>query len=192
MNRLRACQTAVRKDPELIESELEGITRSLKGHVQDIRRLIYDLRPLAIDQLGLEGAVQQQVERFSKGTGIHAFASVAGEIPPDSLAEVTVFRVLQECLRNVQKHSNATQVEVRLEGTESGLELTVQDNGQGFNPDVVSGRTAGGVGVLSMRERAELVGGHVTVESSPGNGCQVVLHVPGKEAEVGAHSNPVG
>ena len=192
-NRLRACQQLVRTDPRRAERELQETTDSLKGHVQEIRHLIYDLRPLAVDQLGLMGAVQQQLERFSQETGIQVYSDMSGEIDFDPLAEVTVFRVVQECLSNVQKHANASQVEVKLQATQAGLEVTIQDDGQGFDPNNVASGTIGeGVGLLSMRERAELVGGRLSVESSPGKGCQVVLFVPSKEVGVGAYSNPVG
>ncbi len=192
-NRLRACQRMVRTDPRRAERELQETTDSLKGHVQEIRHLIYDLRPLAVDQLGLRGAVQQQVERFGQETGIQVYSDMSGEVALDPLAEVTVFRVIQECLSNVQKHANASQVEVKLQATQAGLELRVQDNGQGFDPDDgVAGAMGEGVGLLSRGERAELVGGRLSVKSSPGNGCQVTLYIPSKEMEVGAHTNPVG
>jgi len=193
VNKLRSCQYMVRADPQQAERELAEVTKSLKGHIQDVRHLIYDLRPLAVDQLGLVGAVQQQLERFGEETGIQAFSSMSGDIALDPLAEVTVFRVVQECLSNVQKHANASQVEVRLQAMTNGLEVSVQDNGQGFDPHkIVSGSNGEGVGLLSMRERAELVRGCLSVWSSPGNGCQVVLYVPSGEAEVGAHSNLIG
>ena len=71
-NRLNACRYMVRTDPERVEGELEDVTKNLRGHIQEIRHLIYDLRPLALDQLGLKGAVRQQVERFGQETGIQA------------------------------------------------------------------------------------------------------------------------
>ncbi|MFQ5814806.1 MAG: sensor histidine kinase, partial [Anaerolineae bacterium] len=135
----------------------------------------------------------QQVERFSQETGIQAYFSMSGDVALDTLAEVTVFRVVQECLSNVQKHASASQVEVRLQGMKTGLEVSVQDDGRGFDPHDVVSRTIGeGVGLLGMRERAELLGGSLSVQSSPGDSCRVILHIPSREVEVGAHSNPSG
>ena len=192
-NRLNACRYMVRTDPERVEGELEDVTKNLRGHIQEIRHLIYDLRPLALDQLGLKGAVRQQVERFGQETGIQASFTMSREVALDPLAEVTIFRVIQECLSNVQKHANASQVKVRLQSMDTGLELKVQDNGRGFDPDDVAPTTAGqGVGLFSMRERAELLRGSLSVQSSPGSGCQVILHVPSREVEVGAYSNSLG
>ena len=123
-NRLNACRYMVRTDPERVEGELEDVTKNLRGHIQEIRHLIYDLRPLALDQLGLKGAVRQQVERFGQETGIQASFTMSREVALDPLAEVTIFRVIQECLSNVQKHANASQVKVRLQSMDTGLELT--------------------------------------------------------------------
>jgi len=188
-NRLRACQVLIRTDPQRAEQELEEIAKSLKGQIQEVRHLIYDLRPLALDQLGLIGAIQQQVERFSQETGIEATFSTSGEVALDSLAEATVLRVVQECLSNVQKHAGASQVEVRLEVVDTGLEVKVDDNGRGFDPgDVASSAAAEGVGLLSMRERAELLAGSLSLQSGPQGGCEVILHIPSKEVDVGVHS----
>ncbi|HEU4759872.1 MAG TPA: histidine kinase, partial [Dehalococcoidia bacterium] len=137
-NRLRACHNTLRSDPDQAEHELEEVARSLKGHVQEVRQLIYDLRPLAVDQLGLAGAVQQQLERFSKETGIRAYATVSGAADLDPIGELTVFRVVQECLSNVQKHAGAGQVDVTVRRVGAGLEVSVQDDGRGFDPMTVA------------------------------------------------------
>ena len=180
-NRLRACQHMVRTDPQGVEGELEEITKGMKGHVQEIRDLIYDLRPLVLDQLGLVEAVKQQVEQFGEETGVEASFSMSGDIALNPLAEVTVLRIVQECLSNVQKHAKASEVEVRLQGMDTGLEVRVQDNGQGFDPrDAASSAIGGGMGILSMQERAELLKGSLTVQGSPGSGCLVVLYIPSR------------
>lgn len=184
-NRLRACQQLVRADPQQAERELGEAARSLKGYVQDIRHLIYDLRPLALDQLGLAGALQQLLERFSKATGIQAYSGVTGVSSLDPVTEVTVFRVVQECLSNVQQHAGAVQVEVAVRAVEDGVEVSVRDNGLGFDASSPT-RFGVGVGLVSMRERAELVGGRLAVDSAPGKGCRVTLFVPSKVVQVGA------
>ena len=102
-NRLRACQYMVRTDPERCETELEEAAKSLKGHIGDIRELIYDLTPLALDQLGLVGAIRQQVERFGQQTGVQASFDTSGDVALAPLTEVTVFRVVQECLTNISE-----------------------------------------------------------------------------------------
>lgn len=193
VNRLRACQQTLRSDPQRAERDLEEITLELKGNIQDIRHLIYDLRPQALDQLGLVGSVRQQVERLSEETGVRTFASISDDLSLDPLLEATIFRIVQECLSNVRQHSGATQVDVTLQRTDAGLELAVQDDGCGFDPDGArNGAAWEGVGLVSMRERADLVGGRLTVRSSPGEGCRVRLWVPAKEVPLGAYSSTAG
>ena len=191
-NRLRVYQSKVRTDPEGTEQGLTEITTSLKGHVQEIRELIYDLRPMGLDQFGLLAALSQYIERFMQDTGIETSFTTSGDVVLDSLAEVTVFRIVQECLSNVQKHANASRVEVIFQGKDTGLKVHVKDNGLGFNQYATATRTPGGVGLLSMHERADLVSATLTVQSSPGSACQVVLHIPPREVEVGADSNLAG
>ena len=188
-NRIRACQTMVRNDPDAAQRELEEVASNLKGNVQEVRELIHGLRPLALDQLGLAGALGQQVDQFGHQTGIRASLDAPDYIPLDTLTEITVFRIIQECLVNVQKHAGATQVDVSLHLNETSLEARVRDNGRGFDPsDVAAGSEGTGMGLLSMQERAELLGGSVSVHSSPGTGSEVVLYVPlKKEARVGAN-----
>ena len=115
-----ACRYMVRNDSERAEKELEEMADGLTGHVQEIRELIHDLRPLALDQLGLTGALSQHVDTFGQETGISATFSTSGDIALNPLGDVTVFRVVQECLVNVQKHADADQVEVRVQPTDSG------------------------------------------------------------------------
>ena len=187
-NRIRACQGMVRTDPQRSERELGEVANSLKGHIQEIRELIYGLRPLVLDQLGLIGALEQHVERFGQETGLETAFSVSGEVTLNSLAEVTIVRVVQECLNNAQKHADATRVDVRLRVVETGLELTVEDDGRGFGRGEVAADTeTQGMGLRSMRERAELLNGSLSVEDSSGGGGLVVLHIPLEEQQVGAH-----
>ena len=192
-NRLRACQLMVDTDPDRAKMELEEIAKGMKGHVQEVRALIHDLRPLALDQLGLACAVEQHVAWFSQESGVHASFSVSEDAALNPFAEVTVFRVVQECLTNVQKHANATRVDVRLQVVDRGLKTTVKDDGRGFDfRDLASSPTNVGMGLLSMRERAEILGGSLSTESVPDGGSEIVLFIPLTEVVVGAHPSASG
>jgi signal transduction histidine kinase len=187
-NRIRACQYVVRADPQHAERQLAEIAASLKVHVQEVRALIYDLRPSALDQLGLAGATRQALDRFSQDTGLHTDLDVPEDLRLNPVVEVTAFRVLQECLSNVEKHANARRVEVGLHQTNEALMVRVQDDGRGFDPNSTApSGLDGGVGLVSMRERAELLGGSLEVRSSPGNGCQIVASIPTMEVTVGTY-----
>ncbi len=185
-NRIRASRRMVHSDPDKADKELQEVAASLKGNVQEIRELIHGLRPLTLDQLGLSAALGQYLEQFGKQTGIQGSINVSGQGLLDPLTEITAFRVVQECLTNVQKHSNASQVEVSLDFKDTGFEARVKDNGKGFDPDVVAAGAGGqGMGLLSMKERVELIQGSLSVNSHPEAGCEITLYAPAKEAGVG-------
>jgi signal transduction histidine kinase len=183
VNRLRVAQRLIESDPRQAEKELEEVTQSLKANIQDIRHLIHDLRPLALDQLGLQGAIQQQLDRFQKQAGVTLSVGIDPEINLDPLSEVTVFRVLQECLGNVQKHAQASAVEVLLRRNEEGCWLSISDDGLGFDPASANNGGGEGVGLIGMRERAELVGGALSIDGGPGRGTRLTLTIPVHRAE---------
>ena len=187
-NRLRACGNLVRSDSGGAEKELKEIADGLTGHIKEIRELAHNLRPLALDQLGLLEALRQHVDRFGQETGMSVSFTTSGDLALNPLAEVTVLRIVQESLGNIQKHADATQVEVDLKVKDSRLEASITDNGRGFNPgETALTATEVGLGLVSMRERAELLGGSLLVESSPGKGCRVRLQLPLEEAGVGTN-----
>ena len=188
-NQLRASRAIVRSDPAQAKAELEEVERGLRDHVRQIRELIYDLRPPALDQLGLAEAVRQYAERFARDAGVEAVVRATGELALDPLAEVTVFRVMQECLSNVQRHAGAKRVELSLERLNGGVTLVVADDGSGFDCQAVTEGAVGsgateraaegaGLGLLGMRERAALVGGSLDVSTGRGAGTRVTLRFP--------------
>lgn len=177
-NRLSVCRQLVRDDPLKAEAGLNEVISLLRPQISEIREMINQLRPLALDQLGLVAGLRQYVERFSDESGIDAPLTVSGSLPTDPLTEVTVYRVVQESLTNVRKHAQATTVQVTLSVSGENLEVTVADDGQGFDTEKAAHSTTGGIGLASMKERAELVGGSFTVESNPGKGCRTVLRIP--------------
>lgn len=179
-NRLSVCRQLVQSDPVKAEAGLDEVTTLLRGHIEEIRELINQLRPLALDQLGLVEALRQYVERFGEESGIRASLTVFGSLPTDPLTEVTIYRVVQESLTNVRKHAQATAVKVMVNRSDGHVEVTVSDDGRGFDPEKAATPAGLGIGLTSMRERAELVGGSFTVQSSPGQGCQTVLRIPAR------------
>ena len=177
-NRLSVCRQLVRVDSEKAESLLDEVTASLRGYIEEIRELINELRPLALDQLGLAAALRQYIQRYGEESGLQATLTVSGSLPSDPLTEVTIYRVVQESLNNVRRHAQATAVQVDLLGSDNIVEVVVSDDGQGFHPAKAVTSTVKGIGLESMRERAELAGGSFTVQSTPGQGCETLLRIP--------------
>ena len=176
--RLEACLSEVATSAPTLTAELERLDDLVGQATADIRRLVYDLRPPVLDQLGLLPALQQWVERFSRETGIAADLAVGAAVTMPAAAEVAIFRVAHEAMVNVQKHALASQVRISLsadEPTERGdwLRLVIRDNGTGFDSGGV-----GGTGLISMRERAEALGGTLQVLSRPASGTVLTMTIP--------------
>jgi two-component system sensor histidine kinase UhpB len=160
--------------PELAE-ELGELKRLVNQAMEELLQLARQLRPSALDDHGLMPALEGQVRRFGDQHGIEA--RLRSEGSADRLGgdqQLVVYRVAQEALANVARHARADQVDVDLVAHGSGVDLTVRDNGVGFQS---SGRP-GGLGLNGMAERARLVGGELKIRSGPGEGTTVTLHVP--------------
>ncbi len=149
--------------------------------LSEVHRVIYDLRPSVLDDLGLVSAVRWLGERHLAPLGIALRCEIAGldeRLPVE--VETAVFRVVQEALMNVVRHAGAETVLVQMERADGRLEIEVEDDGRGFDTGSVmtpdsSGR---GLGLLGIRERVELLGGKVTIDSAPGKGTRVAVSVP--------------
>jgi len=152
--------------------------------LNEMRLLVYELRPLALESVGLVGALRQRLDAVEQRVGIETRLVIGGEAGtiqlPTNLEE-ELFRIGQEALNNALKHAPPTSVEVLIhvvgDGTGQRVELEVRDNGQGFDLDAV--RDKGGMGLVSMRERAEKIGGRLTIRAAPGEGTQVRVVVGG-------------
>jgi two-component system sensor histidine kinase NreB len=151
------------------------LVQTINAAISQLRTLAIELRPTALDDLGLVPALERLTESYSRRTGVLvelAVDEISDRLPP--LVETTVYRVVQESLTNVAKHAGAESVIVRGEVHGSELVVTVTDDGKGFDPS----NQPGGFGLNSMRERSEMVSGTVRVTSSPGKGTTVELRVP--------------
>lgn len=173
---LRAVQRLVRGDPEAAESLALRVGEEVKGAVADIRNLVEDLRPAALDQLGLVSALREQAQSLSCADGGGSF-TVTVEAEGDfrhlpAAVEVAAFRMACEALNNASRHSEATICSVRLK-LNAALELEVVDNGRGVPED-----HRAGVGLSSMRERAAELGGTCRVEANPSGGTLVRARLP--------------
>ncbi|MDP8957251.1 MAG: histidine kinase [Actinomycetota bacterium] len=158
---------------------LQSISAELSEEALNLRRVMSDLRPPVLEERGLIPAVYDLAARLQREFGIPVSvqAQSDSEVPED--IETIAYRVLQEALSNVGKHAQATRVNVRVEAAAGTLQVSVEDNGRGFDPE--SAREflrRGKVGLASMRERAELAGGTFTIRSSRGGGTAVMVSLP--------------
>jgi signal transduction histidine kinase len=162
-----------------VRSRLDDSMSLVQQTAERVRDVMADLRPPALDDYGLVAALRWYGEQFARRTGIAI--AVEGEEPIPRLVprvENALFRIAQEALTNVAKHAHATHAKVAVEVGDGGLRLIVADDGIGFDSVHLAEPDAGrGWGLLTMSERAEAVGGHCSIESSPGQGAQVVVEV---------------
>lgn len=161
--------------PEKLQSEVLDAQDAVRSSLEDVRRIAIELRPEALDDLGLESALAVLCERFSERSGLDVRQRIDPQLPalgPE--VELVVYRVAQEALTNVARHSGSDRAELVLTGDAGGVTLTVGDHGTGLPP-----AASAGSGIRGMRERAGLIGATVSVgPGAEGTGCEVRLHVP--------------
>lgn len=165
-------------NPPRVLQEVEQMYQLLENIMEDLHRLAVDLRPASLDHLGLAAALQQHVAMVSEKFGLVArfqMLGLQGRLPEEM--EIAFYRIVQEALNNVVRHSKAKCVDVILEPRQDSLVLIIEDDGVGFDPQSISSKP-GRLGLFGMRERAEMLGGKLIIESCVGNGTTLVVEVP--------------
>jgi PAS domain S-box-containing protein len=156
-------------------ARIEALVTDLTGQ---IRQLSLDLHPHVLDDLGLKAALQWHIQSYEQRTKISvefdAGRLAATRLPPQM--EITIFRLVQEGLTNVARHAEASEAEVRLDQTAEGITLEIKDEGKGFSPDKIGGKTS--LGITGMRERVLLLDGTFEIVSSPGHGTRIKVSLP--------------
>ena len=169
--------------PEAMSGAIDQATDELGGEIDKLRALITELRPAALDELGLMAAIEALTERSATTAGLDIKADFAlpetwGRERLDPEVESTVYRLVQEALTNVVKHARAERVDLKVSMDGDAVTVSVRDDGVGFDPAT----TSEGFGLVGMRERLELIGGHVQVSSAPGQGTEVRAELPASGA----------
>jgi two-component system sensor histidine kinase UhpB len=163
-----------------VSRDAEQRLSAVRGHVEsiaeDIRRISRNLHPTMLMPLGLGPAVRELCREFSQRTHIRVECTIDLAVPLQQDVAHAVYRVAQECLSNVAKHSGSDQAHVALTERAGVLDLTVVDWGTGF--DINDLPSKAGLGLVSLRERARRMGGSVEIASEPGHGTTVTVHVP--------------
>jgi PAS domain S-box-containing protein len=159
-----------------VTAKIDAMLSILDTTVVATRRIAADLRPLMLDDLGLASAVQWLVQNFTRNTGVACELLVKEELELAEPYATAVFRIVQESLANVAKHAQATQAQVSVELVADGVLLNVSDNGQGFATQAP--RKPASLGLMGLRERAELLKGRVEINSQPGDGTRISVKIP--------------
>jgi PAS domain S-box-containing protein len=189
--KIEVLREACAPSPDL-SVHVNGLLRLAQQIDRDVDHLVWELRPTALDDLGLRAALANYVNDWAKRVGIRAELHTAGlmdaRLPPD--VETTLYRIAQEAMTNIAKHAGAANVEVILERRSEHVLLIVEDDGVGFDMAAVQGASEG-FGLLGMQERAALVGATLEIESAVGKGTTVLLRMVAASPELAGPAAPL-
>lgn len=165
-------------DSQVRATDLDEVSGGISDAILELRRMARGLRPPALEMLGLAAAIESHARSVAEAAALELAIStenITGVLSPD--AELAIYRIMQEALSNVIRHSGASQVSIDLELTDRAVVLRIEDDGRGFDPaDAENGDR--GLGLFGMRERASFIGGRLGIVSRTGRGTRVELNVP--------------
>lgn len=180
--RAEVCERLLESDISRARDELRDLQDQIRYVLKETRKIIFGLRPMTLDDLGLVPTLRRVLDTMRERAGIFPEIKVTGEEKRlSSHLEVGIFRTVQEALNNVEKHAKAKSVWVRLDYHQTMITAMVEDDGKGFDPDADRGGTES-FGMMGMQERVALLDGELKVKSKPGKGTKVLIKVPVKGA----------
>ncbi len=181
--RAEICERLLDMDPARAKSELAGLKSVVNATLQETRRFIFDLRPMILDDLGLEPTLRRYVQQYIDKHKIEVGVVLNGlnsRLPNE--AEVAIFRIVQEALANAAQHSHAKHIQITIEANTDAIKVLVEDDGSGFTVDESKTNDPKFRGLSTMRQRAEMLGGKITIDSAPGRGTRITTNLPAEMA----------
>lgn len=179
--RLELCLKVLDKDINRAKDYIKELKGQVNTNIQDLRKIIYNLRPMSLDDLGLVATIERMLLDFEKETGINtSFRLIGDPVEIQDLVQIAVFRIIQEALNNAKWHSKATRITVKFEFLKSNISIMITDNGKGFDvEDTIDWKKDGkSFGIIGMRERVELLQGYIDINSEPGAGTGIFIRIP--------------
>ncbi len=174
-------QMLLERDPERVNAELEEIAKLARRAMRQLRTMLFDLRPVILETKGLIPALEAYSKRLTETERFTVHLQVEGEVPRLSKqAESAIFAVVQEAIGNAKKHAQADNMWINVRRQDDTLHIAVRDDGVGFDVSAVQGNyeSRGSLGMINMRERAEMIGGTLSIHSKIGKGTTVFLVLP--------------
>ena len=170
-------EASEQRDFSTLQEKITGMRELIDATITTVRRLSSELRPHILDDLGLVAALEWQAQQFTARTGITCqFDSFADDTEVSQEQATAIFRIFQAALTNILRHAQATRVTIMIEEEAKELVLEVKDNGRGITEEEISGSQS--LGLIGMRERAQLVGGRITITGVAGKGTVLTVRVP--------------
>ncbi|WP_375541303.1 sensor histidine kinase [Paenibacillus sp. L3-i20] len=171
----------IKQQFELVQDELVDLKSQVRSGLEEIRKIIFNLRPMALDDLGLVPALRKFAQDFEEKSRIRTKFDLLGkEVRMPSAMEAAIYRMVQEAFSNVLKHANASYVSLEISYSSQIISITIQDNGIGFLVGSVDQPTSrhSHFGLVGMRERVELIEGRMDIDSKTGQGTKIVIDIP--------------
>lgn len=173
------CQRFFDQNPDRARAELNALKNSAGSTFSNVKDFIFDLRPMMLDDLGVIPTLRRYTESFQEKNGIPVPITVTGvERRLESHIEVTIFRNVQELLQNALTHAQATQIQVSVDLAPDSVTAVVEDNGVGFNAEDALNGHGRTIGLSTLRERTQMLGGKLNIQSSLGQGTRVEFMIP--------------
>lgn len=176
------CERLIDMNIEKSKDELKQLKGIVRDSLQEIRKIIYDLRPMSLDDLGLVPTLQRYIMTFREDSGIIVSFKTRGQFEEiKSVISLTVFRIVQEALSNIKKHSGAANAVVNIESLEQKLKLCIFDDGKGFDMEELKEKISDincGFGLVSIKERVELLNGNFDISSEHEKGTRITITIP--------------
>ncbi len=178
--RAEVCERLIETDISRAKNELKDLREQVRVALRETRTIIFDLRPMTLDDLGLVPTIRRVLETIKERSRIFTEVKILGEEQRlDAHIEIGLFRIIQEAINNIEKHSKASTVWVRLDFRPSVVSAVIEDDGQGFDSAESVGNES--FGLMGMRERINLLRGELTIKSEAGKGTRVFVTVPLKQ-----------
>lgn len=177
--RAEICEKVLDRDIERVRIELQELKQMVRDSLSEVRQIIFDLRPMELDDLGLAPALRRYLAKYQEKHGVQTdFVLIGKEHRLPAPLEVALFRSVQEALNNIWKHAQATLATVKLELGQPEIHVHIVDNGKGFDKKRRGKSKNGHYGLLGIQERIQLLGGQVEVRSTIGEGTKIMISLP--------------
>lgn len=181
LTKIQMSMDLIKSNPEKAKLNLEEVKKVITDNVKEIRQIIFDLRPTSLDDLGIISAVQVYVNRFKEEKKMDInFKSNVNHINITPAISVSVFRIIQESLNNIGRHSKADKVDINIKFEEGILKLDITDNGKGFDLEMAREKmiTGASFGIAGMQERVSMLNGAFDIQSKPNKGTKISITIP--------------
>ncbi|WP_374987794.1 sensor histidine kinase [Paenibacillus sp. R14(2021)] len=171
----------VKQEFQIVHEELIDLKSQVRSGIEEIRKIIFNLRPMALDDLGLVPTLRKYIQDYEEKSRIRTmFDTIGKEIRLPSAMEAGIYRMVQEAFSNAFKHANPSYVSLEITFQAQMVKIVVKDNGVGFHADLIESRAKNSVhfGLIGMRERVELLEGRMEIESAIDQGTKITIHIP--------------